>query len=147
MTRRAPHGFYLFCGSVSMAAAAVIAVNLAHHTGAVAPQASGPHAVPSSSATAVPVSLPPVASTVAPSSPGASVAGSAAGVASRGGVSPSRPSPVPSRSPAPHPSPAGPVLGVSASVVAPVRGVLPVRVVVAVPGAPPFPTMVGPLLP
>jgi len=143
----APHGFYVFCGCVTAAAAAVIAVNLLHHPGGAVPRASGPAPVVSSASAAAPtVSLP----ATAPSAPASQVSVPAAGRPASGDRSAPAPSDTGSRTPTgPHPSPAAPSgAAVAVAAVLQVRTPpMPVRVVLAVPGAPPLVALDGLLLP
>lgn len=127
---RAPRGFYAVCGSILCGAAAVIALDLAHH-GPAAPRVAGP--APRVTVTvSPPVHLVPL---VAPATGAGALSGSGA---PRPSPSPSGPSPSPSRSPRPSHSPPA---GVSVGVAAALRGATPVavRAAVVAPAAPPFP--------
>jgi hypothetical protein len=129
------------------ASAVVIAVNLLHQHGGVLPRAAGPRprvsASPSSSVPAVVLPGPQHSAQAAPGGtlPVVAATGGASRSSSgltRGGATPS---PSPSR-------PVPPVAVVNAGLVVPIRGApASVRVVVAIPGAPPIPPLGLPLLP
>lgn len=146
--RRAPRGYYVFCGCVTAVAAAVIAVNLMRHPGDALPQASGPQpAATVTSSASVPAVVLPGAQRSTPSAFGTPPeARSAAAVAQSSVALPASAAPTPS-TPKPSPSPSGPapsvpLVAVSAAVAVPARSTTPlaVRVAVVVPGEPPFPS-------